>query len=123
MDVLRCKTPGLVRAEFWMHLLAYNLIRAVMAQAARSRERDPRALSFAGAAQAVRAFGERLQEADATRASQLQACLLIVVGGHRVGNRPDRVEPRARKRRPKHGALLTKPRKQARAELLTGVRR
>ena len=57
---------------------------------------------------------------DAERA--LHARLLQVVGAHRVGDRPDRVEPRARKRRPKHGALLTKPRNQTRAELLKGVR-
>jgi hypothetical protein len=39
-----------------------------------------------------------------------------MIGRQRVGNRPDRVEPRARKRRPKHGALLTTPRDKARAK-------
>jgi Transposase DDE domain len=122
LDVLRCQSPDMVRKEFWVRLLAYNLIRAVMARAAQDLGCPPRELSFAGAAQAVRAFGERLLEADAARAAELHAWLLIVVGCHLVGDRPDRVEPRARKRRPKHGAFLTKPREQARAELLSGVR-
>ena len=122
MDVLRCQSPELVRKEFWVHLLAYNLIRAVMARTAQDLGCEPRELSFAGALQAVRAFGERLREADASGAEELHVWLLIVVGCHPVGDRPDRVEPRARKRRPKHGAFLTKPREQARAELLKGVR-
>jgi Transposase DDE domain len=122
MDVLRCQSPALVRTEFWMHLLAYNLIRAVMARAAQDLGCAPRELSFAGAVQAVRAFGERLLGADAARAAELHEWLLLMVGCYPVGDRPDRVEPRARKRRPKHGAYLTKPRQQARAELRKGVK-
>ena len=122
MDVLRCHSPAMVRKEFWLHLLAYNLIRAVMARAAQDLGCPPRELSFAGALQAVRAFGERLLEADAARAAELQEWLLLTVGCHQVGERPDRVEPRARKRRPKHGAYLTEPRAKARAKLRKGVR-
>src|SRR5262245_57491661 len=123
LDVLRCKTPGMVRKEFWVRLLAYNLIRSVMARAAHDLGCPPRELSFMGALQAVRAFGERLLGAGEKQAGELHDWLLIVVGCHRVGDRPDRVEPRARKRRPKHGALLTKPRAQARAGLLSGDRK
>ena len=122
MDVLRCRTPERVRTELWMHLLAYNLIRAVMARAAAEAGCAPRELSFAGAVQAVRAFGDRLAEAVPVRAVELRRGLLVVIGCQRVGNRPDRIEPRARKRRPKHGALLTTPRDQARAKLLRGSR-
>src|SRR5688500_12548027 len=46
MDVLRCQTPTMVCKELWMHVLAYNLIRTVMAQAAARHDRDPRMLSF-----------------------------------------------------------------------------
>ncbi|MBN9519155.1 IS4 family transposase [bacterium] len=122
VDVLRCRTPEMVRKEFWMHVLAYNLVRAVAARAARGAGVEPREVSFAGTLQAVRAFAERLAGAGAAEAARLHERLLVVVGAQRVGDRPDRVEPRARKRRPKHGALLTKPRDQARAELLKGVR-
>jgi hypothetical protein len=121
MDVLRCKSPGLVRTEFWMHLLAYNLIRGVMAQAAHEVGCRPRELSFAGAVHAVQAFGAWLV-ASPCRAADLHQGLLVMIGCQRVGNRPDRIEPRARKRRHKHGALLTVPRDQARAQLRRGVR-
>jgi hypothetical protein len=122
MDVLRCRRPGLVRTELWMHLLAYNLIRTVMARVAVEAGCLPRELSFAGAVQAVRAFGDRLAEAVPVRAAELRRSLWMLIGRQRVGNRPDRIEPRARKRRPKHGALLTIPRDRARAKLLRGAR-
>jgi hypothetical protein len=93
-----------------------------MARAAQDLGCAPRELSFAGAWQAVRAFGERLLEADATQARQLHEWLVLVVSCYQVGDRPDRVEPRARKRRPKHGAFLTNSREQARAGLRHGVR-
>lgn len=48
MDVVRCKTPELVRKEVWTHLLAYNLIRTVMAQAAEKHDIEPRTISFKG---------------------------------------------------------------------------
>lgn len=123
MDVLRCQSPALVRAEFWMHLLAYNLIRGLMARAAGEAGCPPRLLSFAGAVQAVCAFGPWLVVAGGDRVSELWRGLVWMIGCQRVGDRPGRVEPRARKRRPKHGALLTTPRDQARAKLLRGGRR
>jgi len=101
MDVLRSKAPETVRKEVWAHLLAYNLIRAVVARAALELGCPPRWLSFAGALQAVRAFGERLLGATAAAREELHAWLLIAIGSHQVADRPDRVEPRARKRRPK----------------------
>ena len=105
-----------------MHVLAYNLVRGVAARAAHTVGVEPREVSFTGALQAVRAFAGRLAAADAAEAAALHERLLQVVGAQRVGDRPDRVGPRARKRRPKHGALLTKPRDQARDELRKGVR-
>jgi hypothetical protein len=71
MDVLRCQSPAMVRKEVWAHLLAYNLIRAVMAQTAQEYGADPRDTSFAGALQALTAFAERLLEAEEDRREQL----------------------------------------------------
>jgi hypothetical protein len=119
LDVLRCLSPAMVRKEFWAHLLAYNLIRTVMAQDLGVR---PRELSFKGALQAIQAFAERLLEVDDDSARELRDWLWLVVACHQVGDRPDRVEPRARKRRPKHYTFLSKPREQAQAELRKGVR-
>jgi hypothetical protein len=117
MDVLRCKSPEMVRKEVWAHLLAYNLIRGVMAQAAEEMGCDPRELSFAGALQAMTTFAERLLDADAEKFEELYEWLLITIGANQVGDRPNRVEPRARKRRPKPYPLLTKPRNEARKKL------
>jgi hypothetical protein len=114
MDVLRCKSPDMVRKEVWAHFLAYNLIRAVMAQAAQECGADPRELSFKGALQALTAFAARLLEADAATQEELYAWLLLTIGAHQVGNRPDRIEPRARKRRPKNYPHLHRPRREAR---------
>jgi hypothetical protein len=118
MDVLRCKSPVMVRQEVWAHLLAYNLIRGVLAEAAAGLGCAPQELSFTGAWQATRAFAERLLEANGEGFVALYEWLLITIGASQVGDRPDRVEPRARKRRPKPYPLLTEPRGEARKKLL-----
>jgi hypothetical protein len=117
MDVLRCKTPAMVRKEVWAHLLAYNLIRAVMARASVEYDTAPRALSFKGTLQTMTAFAERLQDARGEKVTELYEWLLLAIAHHIVGDRPDRVEPRARKRRPKGYRLLTQPRPLARRQL------
>jgi hypothetical protein len=117
MGVLRCQSPAMVRKEVWAHLVTYNLIRTVMAQAAVANGCAPRELSFKGALQALTAFAERLLDAAGKAAAELYDWLLVAIGTHLVGDRPDRVEPRAQKRRPQHYKLLTVPRQQARAAL------
>src|SRR6516165_10240372 len=123
MDVLRCKTPELVRKELWTHVLAYNLIRTIMAQAATKHGIEPRSISFKGAIQTLEAFqpviamqGER---APGFR-QQVYQQLLDAVAIHRVADRPDRIEPRLRKRRPKHYGFLRKPRWQTKHEMQNG---
>jgi hypothetical protein len=117
MDVLRCKTPELVRKEIWTHLLAYNLIRTVMAQAAVQHGIQPRTISFKGAIQTLQAFHPMIQQAPASQLPTLYEHLFHALLNHRVGNRPDRYEPRARKRRPKPYPLLMVPRAEARKAL------
>jgi hypothetical protein len=119
MDVLRCKRPAMVRKEMWTHFLAYNLTRQVMAQAAAEKGISPRQCSFLGAVQTLNEFRLLLLTAPADERAQHRALLLAAIASHRVGDRPDRCEPRAVKRRPKPLRYLTKPRAQARAELLT----
>ena len=114
MDVLRCRTPEMVRKEIWAHLLAYNLLRTVMAVAAAENGLEPRQLSFKGAKQAVTAFAPKIEAARPEARPALIDALLAVIAYHRVGDRPGRWEPRARKRRPKPGARLTQPRAEAR---------
>lgn len=56
MDILRGKTPDIVRKEVWLHLLAYNVVRRLMAQAAVPAGVRPDQLSFTGALHALNAF-------------------------------------------------------------------
>jgi hypothetical protein len=110
MDILRCKTPEMVRKEIWTHLLAYNLLRTVMAVAASESGLEPRQVSFKGAKQVLTAFAPKIEAARPKRRAVLIDTMLRAMAYHRVGNRPGRWEPRARKRRPKPMARLTQPR-------------
>ena len=118
MDILRCKSPEMVRKEMWACVLAYNLIRQIMLQSAQEAGVSPRALSFTAAMQSIAASWLVAALSDDALAAQLINAALASMAEHIVGNRPGRVEPRAIKRRPKEHALLTKPRDQARAELI-----
>ena len=123
MDFLRCKTPELVRKEAWTHLLAYNLIRTVMAQAADKHDIMPRTLSFKATVQTLEAFQPFMVSAE--RSHQLRAALyqqlLDTIAIHRVANRPDRFEPRRKKRRRMPYDLLSKPRAEAKLDILKGL--
>jgi putative transposase len=99
MDHLRCKTPERVRNEFFTHLLGYNLIRRVMAVAALQSGQSPWEISFKGTLQTLGQFLPILLSRISSEA--WCAALLTAVATHIVGNRPDRIEPRLRKRRPK----------------------
>jgi hypothetical protein len=113
MEFLRCKTPEMVHKEIWAHLLAYNLLRSVMAVAAGANGLEPRQVSFKGAKQAVTAFAPKLEAARPKARPALIDAMLTVIAYHRVGDRPGRWEPRATKRRPRHGARLNQTRAEA----------
>jgi putative transposase len=108
MDQLRCKTPHRVRNEFYMHLVAYNLIRKVLALAAARAGVEPWKVSFKGALQTL----ARMLPLLDTKVSIDDWCntLLQAIAAHVVGDRPDRFEPRLRKRRPKPYKHLNEPR-------------
>ena len=118
MEILRCKSPAMVEKEIAVHLLAYNLVRAIMAQAAAFGHVEPRKLSFKAALQLIRAFGDNLRHAPNTRRKVCVQILLAGISQLRLRDRPDRVEPRAVKRRPKPFPLLTKPRSDLKKALL-----
>jgi hypothetical protein len=113
MDVLRCKTPEMVRKEIWCHILVYNLIRATIASAAVAHKSLPRAVSFCGARQTLEAFGESLRGASGNEYEVLVRAVLKAIATHEVGDRPDRYEPRVRKRRPKQYPVMKIPRAEA----------
>ena len=123
MDVCRCKTPDLVRKEVWTHLLAYNLIRTVMAQAAEKYDLQPRSISFKGTMQTLEMLQPLIAFRGRSRAEResLYQELLNIIVAHRVANRPDRFEPRKKKRRRMPYDLLTKPRAEAKLDIIKGL--
>lgn len=110
MDILRCKTPDMVHKEIWTHLLAYNLLRTVMAVAADENDTEPRTVSFKKSKQALTAFAPRIEAARPEDRAPLIDAVLTTIAYHRIGDRRGRWEPRTRKQQPKHAAQLTQPR-------------
>lgn len=109
MDHLRCKTPHRVRNEFYMHLAAYNLIRQLMALAASQAGVAPWTVSFKGTLQTIGNLLPLLSTSIST--GRWCAALLHAIATHEVGDRPDRFEPRVKKRRPKEYDLMVRPRR------------
>src|SRR5262249_54417410 len=103
------------------HLLGYNLIRGIMAEAARGEEVPPRRLSFAGALHTVRAFEEVHLYDPAWIRADFARLLELIARKKKVGDRRDRYEPRAVKRRRKPHPLLTMPREEARRLIARGI--
>jgi hypothetical protein len=114
MDVLRCETPEMVRKEIGMHLLAYNLLRSVMCAAAEEHELGVREMSFKGAKQLLEAFYHSLICTPLEHLEAYCTSLLKATSQHRVGNRPNRYEPRKRKRAPKPYSRLKLSREEER---------
>ena len=124
MDVLRCKTPELVHKEIWTHILAYNLIRTIMAQAASHHQLQPREISFKETLQTLEAFQPLLDfrpHRSPLFREQIYQQLLQAIATHRVANRPDRFEPRKRKSNPRKSEKMTKPRWELKPLMAKGV--
>jgi hypothetical protein len=114
MERLSCQTPAMVIKEIWVYLLAYNLIRLLMAQAAALADQLPRHLSFKHTVQIWIAWTQYTRPSDH---DEKLTDLFILIAQQRVGDRPDRIEPRALKRRPRPYPLLTKPRVSCQAQI------
>jgi hypothetical protein len=109
MDVLSCQTPEMNEKQLWVHLLAYNVIRMLMAQAAGLAGVDPRGLSFKHTVQLWTEWTAR-----GLCVAQDNQRLFVLIAQSKVGHRPARIEPRMRKRRPKPYPWLKTSRDQAR---------
>lgn len=112
MDILRCKTPDMVRKEIVMHWIAYNCIRYLMVEAATTTGERVRRISFKGCVQALRQWEPHLNQARISDQEQRRLIRLLYqsIADYNVPERPGRSEPRAVKRRPKNYQLLTAPR-------------
>lgn len=113
MEALRCQSPAMARKEVLAYLIAHNLTRCVMAEAAALYEADLERISFKGTLDALRQYSAAIAQARNRKVRrQLWEDLLVNLVRDQLPWRPDRVEPRAVKRRPKPYPLLNKPRRQ-----------
>jgi len=116
MDILRCKTPDMVHKELIMYMIAYNLIRSLILQSSMILQVQMDRLSFKGTLAIMRQLNPPTLLLIRTR--NLEECFhraaLLIIAKDIVPDRPNRQEPRARKRRPKNYQLLNKPRSQFR---------
>ncbi|OYD86518.1 IS4 family transposase, partial [Nostoc sp. 'Peltigera membranacea cyanobiont' 213] len=119
MDVLRCKTPSMVRKEIYIYLLAYNLLRSLMWSAGITYGTPPLRLSLQGTRHHLNNFIPELLATSSTKRQRIYHTLLKVIAHKVVPSRPGRSEPRVRKRRPKAYPLMTKPRHELRKQLQT----
>ncbi|MBW4458553.1 MAG: IS4 family transposase [Nostoc indistinguendum CM1-VF10] len=119
MDILRCKTPSMIRKEIYVFLLAYNLLRSLMWSAGTIYSTPPNRLSLQGTCHHLINFIPKLLAASDQKRLQIYRTLLKVIAHKGVPERPGRSEPRVRKRRPKIYPLMTKPRHELRKQLQT----
>jgi hypothetical protein len=112
MDILKCKTPDMIQTELWMKVIAYNLVRAIMMEAAIKSGVPLEGISFKGTVSVIRNWASYLENPTISgkRRSKVLATMLSYIANDKVPQRPGRSEPRARKRRPKNFELLSKPR-------------
>jgi hypothetical protein len=112
MDILRCKTPEMVRKEILMHFIAYNCIRRLMSEAAKDVALKVRVVSFKGSVQALRNWEPHLNQAQISRAERFRLIsdLYEAMTNSPLRQRPGRSEPRCLKRRKKNYQLMTLPR-------------
>jgi hypothetical protein len=115
MEALKCKTAAMCEKEMWVYFLAYNLIRLLMAEAASQAGIPPRQLSFKHTLQIWVAWSQRQYLSNGEEDTEV---LFILIAQKRVGMRPDRVEPRAVKRRPKPFIRLKISRQAAREQII-----
>jgi putative transposase len=117
LDHVRCKTPNMVRRELWVTLLAYNLIRKLIATAAAVHGKQPRQLGFTLACQTVLSSWMLLATGACRNVRQLWSLALKRIAANEVANRPGRIEPRRIKRRRDLYPLMHHPRQQLREEI------
>jgi hypothetical protein len=112
MDILRCRTPAMVRKEILMHLIVYNSIRLLMLNAAKQTNVSPRRISFKASVQALRQWEPMLNRNDLEARERMRLMVLLreAIAATIVLSRPGRSEPRCLKRRKKNFQLMTSPR-------------
>ena len=115
LDHLRCKTPAMVRKEFWTTLLAYNLIRRIICTAALTHGKMPRRISFTRTCATILAAWSTLSLGQCHPTAM--AILLQQIASLETPDRPGRIEPRVLKRRRHRYPLMREPRRKLKQRL------
>jgi hypothetical protein len=118
MEMLSCRTPAMIHKELEMHLIAYNLIRSIMSEAASACHAPLDRLSFKGTLDTARQYSHVIAQIPASSRKlrrQVYLDMLAVIAQDQVPERPDRFEPRCQKRRPKNYPFMNRPRRQLKA--------
>jgi len=123
MDHLSCKTPDMVRKEIAAHMLGYNIIRIIMAEACGQHQTFPNQISFKGTLQLINQFMPQILSVKTEKRASIYRQLLSMIVSNKVGNRPGRVEPRAVKRRRKPFPALSNKRENERKKIIKKQRR
>jgi len=118
MDHLSCKTPDMIKKEIAAHMLGYNVIRIMMAEACQLHQAIPNKISFKGSVQLLNEFMPRFCAVKLSKRKDFYDALLSLMVKNKVGNRPGRVEPRAVKRRRKPFPTLNRTRKIERNKII-----
>ena len=111
MEHLLTKTPQMVRKDFYVHLLAYNLIRKLQVEATHTEKIVPITLSFKSTIQHLNHFVFILAFARSEQRLLFYQQLIVLVACEKLPFRPNRVEPRVVKRRPKSYPWMNQSRK------------
>ena len=110
MDILSCRSPGMIEIELWMYVIAHNLVRALMMESALRSDTPISRISFKGTISTLRQWTPFLAVSGRETSITRYFLLLDYIARDKLPYRPNRMEPRARKRRPKAYQLLNKPR-------------
>ena len=116
LDILRCRTPEMIRKEILMYFIAYNCVRRLMCEAAEKADIEVRVVSFKGSVQALRSWEPHLNQARISRTERfrLLSDLYEAITNTPIIQRPGRSEPRCLKRRKKNYQLMSSPRHEIR---------
>lgn len=124
MDLLRGRSPEMVQKELYTRLIAHNLIRCIVAQAAAEHHVALERISFKGSLDALRHFSQAMARARSKKKRrELRAQLLNTLAADLVPERPGRREPRAVKRKKNKYPRLDLPRRKFRDHPKRNVRR
>jgi len=111
METLKCKSPQMIDKEIIMHIIAYNLIRMLIYQASEIHNVPIDRISFKGAVVTIKYFYPYFENCkDNKTFTKYMEKMLQIIADDKIPHRPNRIEPRAIKKRLKRFQLLTKPR-------------